>query len=169
MTHNSLKALFVGSMFILVDILATMPAMSSEFRQTTHISQVNSESGEERCRTALTAATNTLEKGRNVQVSTIRVRSLSEEYSDFPTDQPYGIYIGMEGQATADILNSPQLMTSISSQLIAECDSVSLVKFAMHQTDWNIVFGLIGESVASFECIDPSPGLVMQWGKTTCI
>ncbi len=167
--HNPLTALLLCSTFLLLDTLVPAPVVSSQSRQAAHVSQATSEIGEEQCRIALTDAANMLEGGRNVRVATMRIQPLSEEYRNFPTERPYGIYIGMEGQATANILNSPQLMTSISNQLIAECRSVSLVKFAMHQTDWNIVFGLVGESVESFECIDPSPGMISQWGKTICI
>lgn len=167
--RDHMKALLIGSTLILSNAILPLSAISAKHTRGIYVSQSGLEVSSVRCQVALDEATNTVEEVPSVQMSTMDIRSLAEEYSDFPAERAYGVYIGIEGQAAINVLNSPQLLTSISSQLIEECDSVSMVKFAMHQTDLNVIFGLVGGSVLSFECTEPSPGRITQWGTTVCL
>ena len=167
--RDQMKAFLIGSTLILSNAILPLSAISAKHARGVYVSQSGYKASDMQCQAALNEATNTVEEVPSVQMSTMDIRSLAEEYSDFPAERAHGVYIGIEGQAAINVLNSPQLLTSISSQLIEECDSVSMIKFAIHQTDWNVVFGLVDGSVLSFECIEPSLGRIRQWGTTVCL
>ena len=128
-----------------------------------------SEEMQQQCTLALSEAVTALEEGRDVQVADVVSIDISQGYSDYPADAPIGVVFRMNGQAAADVMNSHQFMTTISTQLITECQPVSLVDFQVNYTDWSAKYGLVNGNVIAFECVEPGVGAYTQWGQEFCL
>jgi hypothetical protein len=120
------------------------------------------------CVAALQAAKRKIEKGRQIKVISITRHSTAQEYTDYPKDRPFGYNFSFDGLATNSIMSSEKLLTSISTNVIKSCRTVSIVKFGQDKTDWQHTFGLAEKnSIRFFECIDP--GSKLSWGYAVCI
>jgi len=124
------------------------------------------------CATTVLEARNTLEEGRDVNISEIRSSSVSNSYSDYPEGRPMSYRFKLGGSAAADIMYSPQLMTMLSQSIIGSCGTVSNVTFAVDQTDWERTYGLVGQGrVEEFRCIEAGRGSSssLAWGYKFCL
>ncbi|WLT40604.1 hypothetical protein NON20_25555 (plasmid) [Synechocystis sp. B12] len=87
------------------------------------------------------------------------------------TQAPEGNLIAfwIEGNATESILNSNQLMLSLSTQIINSCsqDKIIAVDFAPRYTGWVMRFGTVDGMIKMFEQQDP-PDCGDNWG-TNCV
>ncbi|MEO1124640.1 MAG: hypothetical protein AAFX95_11200 [Cyanobacteria bacterium J06639_16] len=155
------------------DILAwddgLMTKASAESELFSDELQSSEKSTEQECRAAFTEAVNTIENGRRVEVVDIVSIDLSRGHRGYPANAPVGIILAMEGQATADVLNSHQFMNNISSQIIEDCQPVSLVEFQMYSTDWAETYGLVNGNVVLFSCIEAGIGANPRWGQVVCL
>ncbi|NEZ61056.1 hypothetical protein [Adonisia turfae] len=131
--------------------------------------QAMSEEMQQQCSQLVSEAVNSLEEGRDVQVADVVITDISKGYANYPADAPIGVVFRMNGQAAADVMNSHQFMTTISTQLITECQPVSLVDFQVNYTDWSSKYGLVSGSVTRFECVEPGVGINLQWGQEFCL
>ena len=90
---------------------------------------------------------------------------------NYPRNQPYGLSFSVSGRSGDDIMNSSQLLTSISQEFLSGCQSASLVSFGLSGTDYVRVFGLIRDEVIEFECLhfdSPNSG-PPYWGQFHCV
>ncbi len=104
------------------------------------------------CQAEIDAATETVEGGRDVRVIRVIQRNASDSYSGYPDDASSSLNFMMEGTAVPAIMNSPQFMNIISTDLIGTCQSVSLVKFTESQFDQSRIYGLVDGSVSPLRC-----------------
>jgi len=125
---------------------------------------------EQACTAAVQKAMRRFEETRNVDVASMDLVNLSERYSNYPANAPYGIAFNLEGRAVPDIMNSSQLLMSISTQVITECSIISLVIIGQNQTDYNSTYGLAGDSVSAFQqCQEPGmESALLRWGEVYC-
>ena len=132
--------------------------------------QVKSQSGRtiDNCNAALVAAEKRITEGRNIDVTT-SVIDVSIRYEDYPTGRPVGYAFNMRGNGTENILNSPQFMKAISTNIIQNCPTVSMVIFGLAETDEDSTYGLIDDkNIEPFTCVAPG-NRRDPWGYATCL
>lgn len=105
------------------------------------------------CQAEIDAATETVEGGRDVRVIRVIQRDASDSYSGYPDDASFSLNFMMEGTAVPAVMNSPQFMTIISTDVIDTCQSISLVKFTESQLDQSRIYGSVDGSVSPLRCI----------------
>jgi hypothetical protein len=168
----------------LIGGLITLNFSFNPFILTSALAQTNSEaSSEESCLQAINTAESKILEGReNISLKT-KIYNLSDESrNDYPPGRNrgmvfvlgahFGVQTPPEGEA---ILNSPQLMRSIATQVTNGCSTISYVEFTAPYSDYYIPFGIINGSVERFQCSeDWNPrggGLrpVDRWGYYTCL
>lgn len=88
----------------------------------------------------------------------------------FPSDRPNAYVITLDGQSASQMMTSPQLMQSISTNLISNCSTVSLVAFGKAQTDWAVHFGLVDNNeIEQFQCVNEPAQNQLPWGYKRCL
>jgi hypothetical protein len=146
----------------------------NQFPPEQKISAKKSSDIDQRCNTAVRTAVNRLNEVRNIDVVYVTPINLSEFYSNYPSSAPLGITFGLEGRGIDNVMNSPQLMTNISNQLITGCPVISLVTIGRSYSSYLATFGLIGDSVREFICsADSLSGttemMKLRWGELYCM
>lgn len=127
--------------------------------------QVNLDS---QCLTVVQTAQSKLQNGRNLSVR-MRTIDQSEHRDDFPTNRPIAVQLIMDGTTTASVMRSSQLMKSISTNIIQNCQSVSVVIFGVNRSGWHTTFGLFDQGrIEEFQCFEFVRGKEMPYGYQNC-
>jgi hypothetical protein len=155
----------IASSLITLDalfLLSSPPALAQ-------IKQTRTETTE--CAEALQAAKNKITKGRKVKVVEVYKTNVQQfSYTDYPKKRPFSYTFTLSGAATASIIKSEKFLLSISTEIIKNCNSVSMVRFGLHASDSGVDFGLVGEkNIRLFECIEPGSPTKLTWGYVICI
>jgi len=148
---------------VLLSILSTYAAKNSVAAQE-NSSVIKKSSSSKQCNATLGTAKSRVETGRDANVDLIQRFSADNGY---PPNRPVMLQFTIGGSAGSSIMNSPEFMRSISTDIIDDCSDVSAVAFNLNQTDWTEVFGLIEGKVEKFKCYSPGtpyPG----WGYQGC-
>ena len=124
----------------------------------------------DRCTATVAFAQKRIQTSRNVSVLLNVADNLPKIYLNYPVNRPYRYTFALNGTAAESIMNSDKFMKSIAASVISKCNSVSMVIFAVYQTDWYYSYGLLPsgkvENFAS-NCVEPAPGK-LSWGQQTC-
>lgn len=110
------------------------------------------------CQAAVQSARSKLENNRDLstRVSVYNNLGSGEEY---PKDYPLSVGFVLDGTASGAILNSPQFLKVISTEVILGCEPVSTVSFSIYRTDVGTTYGLVGRNkVEEFKCIQAQRG-----------
>lgn len=123
------------------------------------------------CRASVQLAKSKIEKNKNVKVGEIIPNiPLNDVYSDYPKNRPFKYGFALDGSATKNILKSPKLLLPIATDIIKNCQSVSMVSFRVYgayraDTAPSAAFGLMKDGkVKQWQCIDPPPNR-FRWGQ----
>jgi hypothetical protein len=132
-----------------------------------------STSDEAICASALEDARNRIEENREIRVG-INALDMStwDSSGNYPPGRPMDYSFNLDGRAMYDIMNSPQFLNSISTDIINNCTSASAVSFVGGQSDWIITFGLFDEGqVEQFRCVSPreNDSGELPWGYMYCL
>jgi hypothetical protein len=77
--------------------------------------------------------------------------------------------LNLSGSAAPDVMNSPQLQTSIATNIIQSCETIGIVQFGVYQSSWVDTFGLMSDgSVERFQCQEPGTPISRIWGNIGC-
>ena len=132
--------------------------------------QQSSNTTRQQCEAALDNAENILVNNRHLWIVDTRTSSMEDVgYQRYPQGRSVALDLVIAGNAVESVMNSPQLLTSISQSIMQTCPGVGLVSFGVDQTDWGITFGWIGNRAREFECVDPGDGDTNSWGYVTCL
>jgi hypothetical protein len=125
---------------------------------------------EDSCSSALDAAEAQLIGDRDIWLTNFHAFNAAEGYSNPPYDRLQIVSWTMAGDdtTTANIMNSPQLLTSVARTVINGCPQVGLVEVGVNETDWYTAFGIVGNQIREFECIDQTDSMV-RWGYRICL
>ena len=93
------------------------------------------------CLTAITDAKNKLEKIPQIQVVKSPIFAIS--YPNHHQGRPHKQEFHIQGASVNSVMNSPALLNTIATPIIKTCDSIDLVVFEVHQTDWSRNFALM--------------------------
>jgi hypothetical protein len=122
------------------------------------------------CFAALQAVENTVEQGRDVAVTNIQIQEMSQSYADYPSERPKGLMFAMRGSDVAHVMNSPQLLTDLTTDVVNHCGAVSSMTFAGEHSDWAITYGLIDGQIQQFSCLEAvRGGRSTRWGEHYCL
>ncbi|MBW4552935.1 MAG: hypothetical protein KME35_17765 [Aphanocapsa sp. GSE-SYN-MK-11-07L] len=129
------------------------PAQAGETRLTPISNLLAQQMTENNCKQAFLDSKKRLEKMRGVQV--VRAETRKHGYANFPSgrSQEYFIVIA-NNQLGENVMNSPVLLTSIASTITSACSAIGFVNFAINQTDWVRGYGVVGNRVTAFKCLD---------------
>lgn len=106
----------------------------------------------ELCRSAIASVENQLKSDRNLTIELSQIERL-QYHPDHPEGRPNGYKVGMKGDAAFSVLGSPVLLNSLSTEIINNCNSVSLADFGIYQTGNVRTFGLMSNGeVEEFQC-----------------
>ena len=121
------------------------------------------------CEVAMLNATKRIEQGRDITV-TMDIKDGSEEYPDHPDGRPTIIWLIVEGNAAASVMESPVFQRAIASEIIKSCNSVGAVSFGVSHSGWINTIGLMRDgTIQKFECVDYEPGRGSpSWGQERC-
>jgi hypothetical protein len=136
------------------------------------------------CLKAINAAEAKIVEDRTIDLRT-EFGDTSEDWSDragYPADRPQSVtfFLGMlnspvvapDGEA---ILQSPQLMEAIATDITNRCLSIGYVSFAAPHSDWFVPFGIINGSLKAFQCAEDwnprsrTPRPPLNWGFYNCL
>jgi len=105
----------------------------------------------QQCLSAITGAKNKLENGRQLKIISSHINDVGS--SDHPQNRPHALNFTMQGASVGSVLTSPVFMNSIAEKVINNCNSISMVAFALTDTDWAEAFGLMpNQKVEPFKC-----------------
>jgi hypothetical protein len=126
------------------------------------------------CRSAISLAEMRLMSIKNVYVH--GVEKFPHNYRDYPSGRRFVRRFILLGSATPDVIASPVLLTSISTNIISNCKDVGIVKFGQYRTDYIRTYGLLrNNKVKPFQCVDAAilgrgdTRQQLSWGQTDCI
>ena len=115
----------------------------------------------------------------NVDFRPREITSKEDWYEDMPSNRPYDLWVVMRGNEgdMSNAMNSQQFLTTLASNIITNCDRVSVVTFGINGTDYLRSYGLINNKVVYFKCVDRATFLaakrissrVIYWGRQLCI
>jgi hypothetical protein len=122
------------------------------------------------CRSALDAAKSQLIGDREIWLTNFQVFNAADSYFNFPYDRPEIVSWTMAGDDTtvANVMNSPQLLTAVARTVMNGCPHVGLVQIGVAETDWDTAFGMVGNQIREFECVDQIDSKV-RWGYRVCL
>lgn len=145
------------------------PTSSSSAAAQVTESQLTNSSPDSSCNAAIQSAKRQLEPlpPSQIRADQMDVATLNQSP---PSNRPNAYVLTLSGESASDVMNSPQLMRSISADLIENCATVSLVAFGKAQTDWSIHFGLVGNTqIEQFQCIHKPTQNRLPWGYQRCL
>jgi hypothetical protein len=64
-------------------------------------------------------------------------------------------------------MNNATLQMGISKSIMTQCPTVASVSFAVFETDWVNVYGLVNSRVKKFTCKEA--GDKIRWGEQYCL
>lgn len=121
------------------------------------------------CASAVRSAKKQMERIGNITVK-VKRSNRPQEYRDYPRNRPYSYDFLLNGTAADSVMQSTKLLTAISTDIIKNCPSVSIVDVGQDRTDYFFLFGLVGENkVEAFECISPGDTRKLRWGYFSCV
>jgi hypothetical protein len=124
------------------------------------------------CSTTVLDVRDELEQGRDLRVVAIQVIDKSNIYPDHPRGRSLGYQFDMLGDAVDDVMNSNQLLTKLSTEIINACDTVGTVTFGLRYSDWGQTYGFMGNGkVEEFRCAEVAgrSGTRWAWGYEVCL
>lgn len=124
----------------------------------------------DRCTAAIASAQRRIEAVNNVSVLLNVADNIPQFYSNYPANRPYRYTFALNGNAASSIMNSDKFMKSVATSVTTNCNSVSMVIFAVYQTDWHYSYGLLPSGKMenfSANCVEPGLGK-LRWGQQTC-
>ncbi|WP_414623838.1 hypothetical protein [Calothrix sp. CCY 0018] len=155
-----IQKIIVGLLTLSLSCISNSPVLATEV------------SSKEKCISETKEVAQKLIENRNVKLR-FDVRDISKYEEDYPYNRPLAFDFAFEGQATGDIMNSPQFLKIATTRIIRNCSNVAQVNFGQYQTDWSITVGLMHDgNIRRFKCFDPSELTVsskLKWGETICL
>jgi hypothetical protein len=151
-------------------LLTISTAMFSSLTMALTINiQPSSSSPTSLCQDAVQSVRSQIQTGRNLEILPTIKRNVSTGYSDAPIGRPDEYVIPLRGAESLNILNSPQMMTTLARRIISQCDNASLVTFGIANSGNIVSLGLMPNgSISVFNCIEPGLGLRPRWGQIVC-
>jgi hypothetical protein len=122
----------------------------------------------------LQSVKNKITKGRRVRVVDIYKSDVPTFYQSYPKNRPFRYTFALDGSETVSVLNSVQLLTASSRDIINNCTNVSQVIFGLKESDAVVTFGLMPRNkIGIFDkCIEPGTSGVhekLPWGYVFCM
>ena len=126
------------------------------------------------CMKGVELAISRLSKGSDHFVIHRKAQDLRDMYSDYPVGRPYKLILSVNGEKAVNVMNSPVLLTSISTQIIENCDLIGAIDIGVHRTDYITTFGLMNEgSIQEFQCtfqnVKNPVRFPLSWGYMVCL
>ena len=117
------------------------------------ITSQNTNTEAEKCSEAIAEVEQQLQTVHQTKIELSQMNDNNASITPFE-DRPNQYEFGLRG----DVLQSPETLNSLATQIIDNCDSVSSVSFGAWQSDMIQIYGLIPDGkVSMFECPLP-PG-----------
>lgn len=148
---------------------STTPTSSSSASAQVTESQPRNTAPNSSCHAAIQSAKRQLEplQPTQIQVDQVEVATLDQSP---PSDRPDAYMLTLSAEAAATVMADSQLMQSISTDLISNCPTVSLVAFGQAETDWSIHFGRVGNAqIEQFQCVNEPTQTRLPWGYQRCL
>ena len=159
---------FMPASFLNYDLYAVRH-VDSLFSQIFQGYQMSQGEIQQLCNSAISATLDRFGSISNLRVANTEIIDLSEWYRNYPANAPSGVQFGLEGRAVNNVMNSPRLMTDISTRIISDCPSISWVRIGQYQSGTYATFGLINGRVSAFRrCADDSSPNLPNWGEVYC-
>lgn len=127
------------------------------------------------CDRAINHITTTLQENGSIDIEL----KVSDNTENAPSGRPVTLMVGMgsrtssreQGQRIINILNSPQLLISLTRNIVNNCNRVSAVEYALRYSDYIRTFGLVDGEIKVFECINSRRGNPVnpRWGQQICL
>lgn len=134
------KLLTSAAISLLSLTVCTVPVLAKGITITSQPKDKNFNLTKE-CLTAITNAKNKLEKIPQIQV--VKSPIFAINYPNHHQGHPHKQEFHIQGASVNSVMNSPVLLNTIATPIIKTCDSINLVVFEVHQTDWSRNFALM--------------------------
>ena len=122
------------------------------------------------CRGAIQSAQERLEQNRSLTTN-IHVVNMVDSRAEYPEGQPLSIGFTLRGSAAPSVMQSPQMLKAISTEIITNCQPVSTVTFSVFPTDWSTAYGWFADGrIEEFKCLAPEhSGGRTPYGYQSCL
>ena len=125
-----------------------------------------------RCNQALIAAHEKLLKVKRMTSLTLTPVQVAARYPDRPIDRSDGYNFLMIGKGGYDVLASERLTQLISTAILTNCPTVSMVSFSAYP-EGEATYGWVNNQMKLFDCYDAfdlglSPNPKPPWGYEAC-
>jgi len=128
------------------------------------------------CAEAQAAAQRRLANIRNLTIKT-ETLDFSTAYADHPEGRPNNYLVAMQGKAVGSVMNSPQLMKVIATDILNACETIGMVTFGQANSGWYQRVGIFRDgTIDFFKCAedvgiqpDPRSNGRLRWGLDYCI
>ena len=117
------------------------------------------------CNAALQAAKNQIQKNRKVKIVKTIKYDISKSYRSYPKNRPFSHIFGLTGAAE-------KFLTTIATDIINKCPTLSMVEFNEYRTDHVESYGLLlgNNTIGIFKCIDWEVApKKLDWGYIGCL
>ncbi|HEY9837381.1 MAG TPA: hypothetical protein V6D27_10840 [Vampirovibrionales bacterium] len=129
------------------------------------------------CEQAINTITTTLQENNNVELEF----GVYNHIGNAPPDRQLGLVVWLdppnsrgEAQQILNIFNSPQLLISLSRNVINSCRQASTVTYGIESTNHGKTIGLVNGQIREFQCVPVPPGVnpmdtpTPRWGQVYC-
>ncbi|MDJ0724203.1 MAG: hypothetical protein QNJ38_03740 [Prochloraceae cyanobacterium] len=121
------------------------------------------------CQDAVASVEKQLNKIDRVKVESSEI--LNQNYPYHPKGRPNNYKLVISGDEANAVMNNDILLNSLATQIINNCDSISLVRFNLYFTGYILEYGLMPDgTVKKFQCPagfkigEPYPR-PLEWGE----
>lgn len=141
-----------------------------------------------RCNTVLVEAVDRLESNREIGVL-VSALDFNGRYQTFPAGRPNGLSVALTGPASASVIGSPRLLTTVSREMIQGCSTLGAIAFGAVEAGAERTFGYFparGDadqaSVEEFTCapstlarstnrqaLQRAAAPIPEWGQQMCL
>jgi hypothetical protein len=120
------------------------------------------------CRSTISYSLERLDSVPGVSVPYTNTVDISRIYRNVPEERSMKVTLGMQGQGTDDVFNSPMMMADISATIFEACNRTGVVSFGRFRTDevYSFVWTRSGPNRAV--CAPRGVRGRLNWGQTFC-
>ncbi|MEO0768395.1 MAG: hypothetical protein AAFY72_03025 [Cyanobacteria bacterium J06649_4] len=121
------------------------------------------------CTAAVNQMQTSLIEGRQLSIPNQFTRVSSDVYVDYPAGRSVLYTLFISGAASSSIMNSPQLLISVTESFLSECDTAGAVSIVDLDSIAGVeTIGLVDGQPTFFECTEGIQATRIPWGYHDC-
>lgn len=101
----------------------------------------------------------------------INLDKRKHNYNSYPNGRYMSYSFWIIGPGLSNLISSPRLLSSLSADIISNCNNVGIVSFGLYQSENGVTYGLMKNgAVQKFKCLDADRNRQTDpWGYVSCV